>query len=62
MKFLFSQLGYVLADKDARTNLRALLRYLLFLAALVTLYAVTFHLLKLHVEGERQSWITGFYW
>ena len=62
MKFLFSQLGYVLADKDARTNLRALLRYLLFLAVLVALYAVTFHLLKLYVEGERYSWITGFYW
>jgi voltage-gated potassium channel len=62
MKFLFSQLGYVLADKDARTNLRALLRYLLFLSALVTLYAVTFHLLKLYIEGERYSWITGFYW
>jgi voltage-gated potassium channel len=62
LKFLFSQLGYVLADRDARSNLRALLKYFLFLVLLVTLFAIVFHLLKLHVEGERYSWITGFYW
>ena len=26
------------------------------------LYAVLFHLIKLHVEHEQHSWITGFYW
>ncbi len=62
MKFLSSELGFVFTDREARANLRALLKYFLFLALLVTVYAVIFHLLKLHVEGEQHSWITGFYW
>ncbi len=33
-----------------------------FSALLVGLYAVLFHLIKLHVEHEQHSWITGLYW
>ena len=43
-------------------NLRALLKYVLTLVALITLYAVVFHVIKVRVEGEQHSWITGFYW
>jgi hypothetical protein len=42
MKFLPSQLAYLTTDREARTNLRALGKYLLFLAGLATLYAVLF--------------------
>lgn len=36
-------------------------RFLLFLAGLITLFSVLFHLLMLY-EGREFSWITGFYW
>ena len=62
MKFLPSQLAYLTSDHEARGNLRALAKYLAFLAALVTIYAFLFHVIKLNVENEPHSWITGFYW
>jgi voltage-gated potassium channel len=62
MKFASSQLAYLLGNREARGNLRALLKYLLTLLALITLYAVLFHVIKGRVEGEQHSWITGFYW
>jgi voltage-gated potassium channel len=62
MKFLFSQLAFFTTDRELRGNLRAFLAYLIGLALLVTLYSVLFHVIKLTVEGERYSWITGFYW
>jgi Trk K+ transport system NAD-binding subunit len=62
MKFLPSQLAYLTTDPEARTNLRALAKYLVFLAALVTAYAALFHVIKLNVEHEPHSWVTGFYW
>jgi Trk K+ transport system NAD-binding subunit len=62
MKFITSQLTYLLYDREMRANVGALVRYLLFLAALITLYAVIFHLIKARIEGESHSWVTGFYW
>jgi Trk K+ transport system NAD-binding subunit len=62
MKFVPSQLAYLTTDRDARTNLRALIKYLAFLAILVSIYAIVFHLIKLNVEHEQHSWVTGFYW
>src|SRR5688572_16786225 len=62
MKFLPSQLAYLTTDREARANLRALVKYLAFLAGLVGLYAVLFHLIKLNVEHEQHSWVTGLYW
>ena len=62
MKFLPSQLAYLTTDREARGNLRALAKYLAFLGALVTIYAILFHVIKLNVEHEEHSWITGFYW
>ncbi|HZA36512.1 MAG TPA: hypothetical protein VE505_16360 [Vicinamibacterales bacterium] len=35
MKFLPSQLAYLMQDPEARTNIRSLLKYVAFLAALV---------------------------
>ena len=62
MKFLPSQLAYLTVDREARANLRALTKYLAFLGLLVALYAVVFHVIKLEVEHEQHSWVTGFYW
>jgi voltage-gated potassium channel len=62
MKFLPSQLAYLLQDREARTNIGALAKYLIFLAAIVTAYTVLFHTIKLYVEGEDHTWITGLYW
>ena len=62
MKFLSSQLAFLTTDRELRGNLRTLSKYLLFLAALVAAYTVLFHVIKLRVEGEEHSWITGLYW
>ena len=50
MKFLPSQLAYLTTDREAKANLRALSKYVGFLAALVILYAILFHVIKLSVE------------
>ena len=62
MKFITSQLAYLTSDREARANLGALFKYFAFLIVLVTVYAVLFHVIKLSVENEPHSWITGFYW
>jgi hypothetical protein len=62
VKFFPSQLAYLTGDREARANLGALAKYLAFLAALVSVYAVLFHVIKLEVEHEQHSWVTGFYW
>lgn len=62
MKFLPSQIAYFMTEREARTNLRALLTYVAFLAAMVAVYTALFHVIKLYVEGEQHSWITGLYW
>jgi Trk K+ transport system NAD-binding subunit len=62
MKFSSSQLAYLIGNREARGNLRTLLKYVLTLLAVITLYAVVFHVIKRAVEGEQHSWITGFYW
>ena len=62
MKFIPSQLAYLTTDREARGNLRALGKYLAFLAGLIAVYAVVFHIIKLNVEPEQHSWVTGLYW
>ncbi len=61
MKFSSSQLAYLMRNSEGRANLRALLKYVLTLLALITLYAVLFHVIKGRVEGEQHSWVTGFF-
>lgn len=62
MKYIPSQLAYLMTERETRTNLRALGGYLGFLSLLISVYAVLFHVIKLYAEGEQHSWITGFYW
>ncbi|MDQ3334671.1 MAG: NAD-binding protein [Myxococcota bacterium] len=61
MKFVVSQLGYLLKQPLARENLMRLSRLVGILVALVVLYSVLFHFL-MEREGQDHSWITGFYW
>ncbi|MDO8835920.1 MAG: NAD-binding protein [Vicinamibacterales bacterium] len=62
MKFLGSQLAYLVSVREMRTNIRSLLQYVAFLAALVVVYAVLFHVIMISAEGQQHSWVTGFYW
>jgi hypothetical protein len=50
MKYLPSQLAHLISDPENRANLRALFKYLVLLIALITRYAVLFHVIKLNVE------------
>lgn len=61
MKFLGSQLSYLLEKNQTRRNLLALGKYLLFLLFVVAAYAVIFHLI-MNYEGKDYSWLTGVYW
>jgi Trk K+ transport system NAD-binding subunit len=61
VKFLSSQLAYVLGQREMRRNLRALLSYLALLAATIAAYSVLFHAIMLY-EDQQHSWLTGFYW
>ena len=62
MKFIISQLTYFIQASDTKRNLKSLGKYLAFLAGVVCIYAVIFHLLMIHVEKQSHSWLTGFYW
>lgn len=61
MKFLPSQILYLLQNKNSRRNITLLGRFFIFLAAIVTLYSILFHGIMVF-EGRNFSWITGFYW
>jgi Trk K+ transport system NAD-binding subunit len=62
MKFLSGHLGYALRDDDLRKNVRALLKYLVFLSFVIAVYSVLFHVIMVQIEGQDHSWITGVYW
>jgi Trk K+ transport system NAD-binding subunit len=62
MKFLTSQLLSLLVPARARPNIRALASYSLLLLATVALFAVGFHFIMYHFEGQEHSWLTGVYW
>jgi Trk K+ transport system NAD-binding subunit len=61
MKFLPSQLAYLVREPEMRRNIAALLKYLAVLAATVALFSVLFHVIML-AEDQRHSWLTGLYW
>lgn len=61
MKFLPSQLLFFFQNKTTRKNLVLLAKFVAFIASIIMLYSVLFHLLMLY-EGRDFSWITGLYW
>jgi Trk K+ transport system NAD-binding subunit len=61
MKFIFSQMAFFLAEESNRRNIRFMLRFTVFVLALVLLYSVLFHQIMLS-EGQEFTPLTGFYW
>jgi hypothetical protein len=53
MKFLSSQLGFLLTEGETRENLAALLKYFAFLVVMITVYAVLFHVIMGRITHER---------
>lgn len=62
MKFLITQIAYLLNQNQLRRNLTALLKYILFMVGVVAIYTVLFHVIMVFWEGRDFSWITGLYW
>ncbi|MBO6574008.1 MAG: NAD-binding protein [Rhodothermales bacterium] len=62
MKLVSTQLSYFFSDKRTQRNVRALLKYVAFVAVVVVVFAELFHLIMVHVEGQEHSWFTGLYW
>ena len=62
MKFLSTQISYLLSEPQTRRNLKALFKYVLFLVGVVILYAVIFHWIMISAEKQTHSWVTGIYW
>lgn len=61
MKNYMSMMLAVLGQGASKRNIRILLRFLLVLVSLITAYSIIFHFI-MEWEGQRYSWITGFYW
>lgn len=61
MKTLVAIISTVLQSPASRANLRRLAHLLLVMFSLIFLYSIVFHEL-MELEGQRHSWITGFYW
>ncbi len=61
MKFYPSLLSFFIQERSTKRNIRLLLKFLLILGIMVSLYSITFHFL-MAAEGKEHSWLTGFYW
>ncbi|HPY21092.1 MAG TPA: ion channel, partial [Polyangiaceae bacterium] len=61
MKFLSSQLSYMLEKHQSRRNLIAFARFLMLLGIVISIFTVLFHVLMVY-EGKAHSWVTGLYW
>ncbi len=61
MKTMATQLTLLLGNRQQRSNMKLLLKFIMILAAFFVIYSILFHVLMLY-EGRRYSWITGFYW
>ncbi|MFT5444588.1 MAG: voltage-gated potassium channel [Myxococcota bacterium] len=61
MKFLPSELAYILSENESKQNLKALASYLAFLFFTIIAFSVAFHMIMVY-EDQEHSWITGLYW
>jgi Trk K+ transport system NAD-binding subunit len=61
MKFLPSILMYFFQSGKAKTNIKALSKFIIVLIFLIALFTIAFHYIKAY-EGEQYSLISGFYW
>lgn len=61
MKYLPSQIIYLLQNKRSRRNIRSLFKFILVLGLSMFIYSLVFHLI-MEYEGREYSLITGLYW
>ncbi len=61
MKFLPSQLAYLLSEREPRQDLHALFSFVAVLFLSVSVSTVLFHVIMVY-EGQQHSWLTGLYW
>ncbi|MCC5934224.1 MAG: NAD-binding protein [Candidatus Cyclonatronum sp.] len=61
MKFVSSILMAFMQEKEAKSNISGLIKFLVFLSLVIILYSVLFHVLMIR-EGQEHSWVSGFYW
>ena len=61
MKTIVTQISLAVRSQAGHHNLRVVGRFFLVLAAMITVYSIAFHVL-MELEGQKHSWITGFYW
>jgi voltage-gated potassium channel len=61
MKFVMSQLAYLLKQPLLRENLARLSNLIFILFSLIVVYTVLFHVLMAR-EGQDHSWLSGLYW
>ncbi|MCF8076271.1 MAG: NAD-binding protein [Desulfotignum sp.] len=61
LKTMAAQMTLLLKTGSSRSNGWILLKFVLMLLFLFSLFSVLFHVLMLY-EGRQYSWITGFYW
>ena len=61
MKFITSQIAFIIKDPLLRSNLARLARLFAILFALIATYSILFHVLMLR-EGQDHTWFTGVYW
>jgi len=58
---MIAQLAVLMQGGGRKSNVKLLVRFLVLLAFVVTLFSVLFHVIMEH-EGQQYSWVTGFYW
>ncbi len=61
MKFNPAVISYFFQRESTKRNARQLLKFVLVMTIMVTVFSVIFHFL-MALEGKNYSWITGFYW
>lgn len=61
MKYFPSILSYFAHGESTKRNLRLLFKFILVLAAIITIYSILFHFI-MALEGRDYTWITGIYW
>lgn len=62
MKYLPSQIIALLQTNKTKRDLRILLKFIVVLLTLVTVYSILFHVIMVHHEGRSYSWVAGIYW
>jgi voltage-gated potassium channel len=61
IKTLGSQLAVMLRESQMRQNVRALVKYVVFVILVMLAYSALFQLLMTY-EGQKHSWLAGLYW